>query len=179
LPAVAHYDQSSTPVNSPTGSHRRARAAITALTLVTIAVVPISCGRSDAAIERDVRSRLIVDNVTTALMLTVTVERGTVHVSGVAHTRRQFERASDIAREVVGADKVVNEVRLDEHPLATAVYAAVQQDPLVARVPLDIEAFDRGIVVLRSTQTNEAQRARLLQIAGRVPGVVRVDAYMK
>ena len=166
-------------VNSPMGRNPLARTAIAAFTLVAMAVGSLSCSRSDTSIERDVRSRLIVDNATTALNLTVTAERGTVRLSGVARTRRQYERALEIAREVVAADKVVNEMRLDEHPLATAVYAAVQRDPLVAAVPLEIDVSGQGIVVLRSNRTNEAQRTRLLQIASRVPGVVRVDDYLK
>ena len=174
-----HYDQSSTAVNSPTGSNRLARTAIAAFTLVAMAIVASSCRRSDGSIQRDVRARLTVDNVTAALNLTVTAERGAVRLSGVVRTRRQYERTLEIAREVVGADKVVNEMRLDEHPLATAVYTAVQRDPLVAAVPLEIDVSGQGIVVLRSDRTNEAQRTRLLQIASRVPGVARVEDYLK
>jgi osmotically-inducible protein OsmY len=148
-------------------------------TILVITVLAIACQRSDASIERDVRSRLIVDNVTNKLNVTVAVDRGAIRLSGVVHQRRQYERALEIAREVAGKDKVVNDMRLDEHPLATAVYAAVQQDPLVAAVPLDIEVFDRGVLVLRSNRTTEEQRRRLLEIASRVPGVSRVDAYMK
>jgi osmotically-inducible protein OsmY len=164
-------------VNSPMGRNPRARTAIAAFTLVAVGC--LSCGRSDANIERDVRSRLIVDNVTSGMNLTVTAQGGTVRLTGVARTRRQNERALEIAREVAGADKVVNEIRFDEASLATAIYAAVQQDPLVAKVPFDVEVFDRGIVVLRSNRTTEAQRTRLLEIASKVPGVSRVDAYMK
>ena len=155
------------------------RTATAAVALIATTLVTLSCGRSDASIERDVRSRLIVDNVTAALNLTVAVESGTVRLSGTTRTRRQHERALEIAREVAGAEKVINEMRLDESPLATAVYAAVQRDPLVAGVPVDIEVFDRGIVVLRSNRTTEEQRTRLLEIASHVPGVSRVDAYMK
>ena len=155
-----------------------ARTAIAAVALTVLAASP-SCRRSDANVERDVQSRLIVDNATSALKLTVTAEGGTVRLSGVARTRRQYERALDIAREVVGADKVVNDVRLDEPPLATAVYTAVQRDPLVAAVPLEVDVTGQGIVVLRSNRTTEEQRTRLLQIASRVPGVVRVDDYLR
>ncbi len=161
------------------GNLRLARTATAVAVLLPLAGGLLSCSRSDTSIQGDVRSRLIVDDVTSALKLRVTAEQGTVHLAGVARTRRQYARALAIAREVVGADKVVNEVRLDEHPLATAVYAAVQQDPLVAAVPLEIEAVGLGVVVLRSDRTNEEQRTRLLQIAGRVPGVERVDGYMK
>ena len=168
------------PVNLETDLISIARDAVTAVAVVTLALVAVSCGRSDDSIERDVRSRLIVDNVTSALNLTVTAQDGTVRVSGAAKTRRQSERAIEIAREVAGsAEKVINEIRLDESPLAAAVYAAAQQDPVTAKVPFDVEVFERGIVVLRSDRTTEAQRTRLLEIASKVPGVSRVDAYMK
>ena len=155
------------------------RTATAAVTLIATALVSVSCGRSDKSIQRDIRSRLIVDNTTAALNLTVAVESGTVRLSGTTRTRGQHERALEIAREVAGADRVINEMRLDESPLAIAVYAAVQRDPLVAKVPFDVEVFDRGIVVLRSNRTTEQQRTRLLEIASHVPGVSRVDAYMK
>jgi osmotically-inducible protein OsmY len=165
-------------VNSPMGRNPLARTVIAGVTLVAI-VISLSCSRSDTSIERDVRSRLIVDNATAALNVTVTADQGAVRLSGVARTRRQYERALEIAREVVGADKVVNDMRLNEHPLATAVYAAVQRDPLVAAVPLEIDVTGQGIVALRSNRTNEEQRTRLLEIARRVPGVSGIDDYLK
>lgn len=150
-----------------------------ALPLVTMAVVLVSCGGSDASLERDVRTALILDDVTLPLKLTATVERGNVRLAGVVRTRVQYDRALAVAREVVGAEHVVNEIRLDEHPLATAVYTAMQQDPLVAEVALEIDGLGQGVVVLRSRQTNEEQRTRILTIARSVPGVARVDDYMK
>jgi len=89
-----------------------------------------------------------------------------VRLSGAARTRRQYERALEIARELVGADKVINDLRLDEHPL-------------VAAVPLEIDVSGQGIVVLRSNRTTEAQRTRLLEIARRVPGVSGIDDDLK
>jgi osmotically-inducible protein OsmY len=150
-----------------------------AATLVTVALLPLSCSRSDDSIQRDVQSRLVVDNATLGMDLSVTADHGTVHLSGVVRSRVQYQRALEIAREVVGADKVVNDMRLDEHPLAQAVYDAVQLDPLVAAVPLSINVLDPAVVVLRSNRTTEVQRTRLIQIAAKVPGVSRVDAYMK
>ena len=166
-------------VNSSMGGRRFAGKAIPAVGFVAMAVVLLSCSRSDTSIERDVRSRLIVDNATSALNVTVTADQGAVRLSGVARTRRQYERALEIAREVVGADKVVNDMRLDEHPLATAVYAALKRDPLVAAVPIEIDAVDNGTVVLRSNLTTEVQRTRLLEIARHTPGVSRVEDYLK
>ena len=145
--------------------------------LITIAFLALSCGRSDDSIAEDVRSRLIVDNTTTRLEVPVTVDGGVVRLAGVALTQRAYERALEIAHEV--AESVVDELLLDEHPLTTAVRVAVQRDPLVAGVPVEIEAFDGGIVFLRSAQTTLEQRQRLAALAARVPGVADVTDLMK
>jgi osmotically-inducible protein OsmY len=139
----------------------------------------ISCGPSDASLADDVRSRLIVDDTTTELELTVNAESGVVRLSGVIPTHRQRERALEIAREVAGAERVIDETHLDEHPLAAAVRGAVARDSLVAAVPLEIDASDGGVVIFRSVQTNAQQRRRLAEIARTVPGVTAVDDQMK
>lgn len=161
------------------GTRRLARTAVSALTVVTIAVLTGSCGPSDASIESDVRSRLIIDDTTSGVELTVTVKDGIVHLSGPVRTSRQQDRALEIAHEVVGADKVVDDTQLEEHPLARAVREAIQRDPLVAAVPIEIDASDHGVVLLRSNRTVEVQRSRLVQIARSVPGVTGVDDEMK
>ncbi len=145
--------------------------------LIAIALVTLSCVRSDESIAEDVRSRLMFDDTTTVLEVTVTADRGVVRLAGVARTQRQHDRAIAIAHEV--AETVVDELRLNEHPLATAVRAAVQQDPFVADVPIAIEASDPGIVSLLSAQTNQEQRERLVAIARSVPGVADVDDRMR
>jgi osmotically-inducible protein OsmY len=147
--------------------------------ILMIAVVNASCGRGDASLEDDVRSRLIVDNTTDGADLTVAVNDGTVRLGGSVRTRRQHDRALEIARDVVGPDKVVDETHVDEHPLAKAVREAIERDSALAAVPIDIDATDRGVVLLKSTQTNAEQRRRLLQISRAVPGVTGVEDLMK
>ena len=85
-------------------------------------------------------------------------------------TKRRTARQIAEAIEAVGGD--LNAATSVE---STGYFARV----LKADVPLAIDVNDRGNVVLRSDQTTEEQRTRLLQIASHVPGVWRVDAYMK
>jgi len=162
-----------------TASNQIARSAGQVSLLLTMAVfLTSSCGRSDSSIQHDVWARLINDDATLRMKVAVTAEQGTVRLTGTARTRLQYERALAIAREVVDANHVVNDIRLDEHPLASAVYTAMKQDPLVTAVPLEIEGFDGG-VILRSNRTNEGQRTRIPQFASDVPGVMSVRDYMK
>ena len=161
-----------------TASNPIARFASRVSLLLTIAVFLTACVRSDGSIQHDVWARLINDDATLRMKVDVSVEQGTVRLTGSARTRLQYEHALAIAREVVDANHVVNDIRLDEHPLASAVYTAMKQDPLVTAVPLEIEGFDGG-VILRSNRTNEGQRTRILQIARDVPGVMSVRDYMK
>ena len=162
---------------APTASNRLARIATQISLLLTMAIL-LSCGRSDGSIQHDVWARLINDDATLPMKVTVTVEQGTVRLTGTARSRLQYERALALAREVVGADHIVNDIRYEEHPLASAVYAAMKQDPLVSAAAVEIEGFDGG-VILRSDKTNEGQRTRILQIARGVPGVMTVHDYMK
>lgn len=162
---------------TPAAGNLYARLARQASALLAMTVLT-SCGRSDGSIQHDVWARLINDDATLRMKVAVTVEQGTVRLTGSARTRLQYERALAIAREVVDANHLVNDIRLDEHPLAGAVYTAMKQDPVVTAVPLEIEGFDGG-VILRSNRTNEEQRTRILQIARRVPGVMSVRDYMK
>jgi osmotically-inducible protein OsmY len=148
------------------------------LLLAAYTACAAGCAR-DATLAHDVRSRLIIDDTTNELELTVTVERGVVRLAGVTRTQRKRARALEIAQEVAGSGHVIDEMRLDEHPLAAAVRAAVEQDPALAAIPVEIDADDYGVVVLRSVQTNAAQRERLVQIARHLPGVTAVDDEMK
>jgi osmotically-inducible protein OsmY len=161
------------------GDARHGRTTIAVLVIIIAGMLAGACGRSDASIADDLRSRLIVDDTTTELELTVTAERGVVRLSGNIPTYGQHARVLEIARDVAGAERVIDETHLNEHPLAAAVRAAVGRDSLVAAVPLEIDATDRGVVVFRSIQTNAQQRARLAQIARGVPGVTGIDDQMK
>ena len=148
------------------------------LVLAATTACAAGCAR-DARLAKDVRSSLIIDDTTNELELTVTAERGVVRLAGVTRTQRKRVRALEIARTFAGSGNVIDEIRLDEHPLAAAVRAAVEQDPTLAAIPVEIDADDHGVLLLRSVETNAAQRERLVQIARQVPGVAEVDDEMK
>jgi len=62
--------------------------------------------------------------------------------------------------------------------IVTQIRSAYAADPLVAGVRMNITAT-AGIVRLESNDTNREQRVRAVALAQQVPGVVRVEDYMR
>lgn len=144
-------------------------------------VAAVACGRSDSTIENDARTRLQGDPLTQNSTLTVAVDGGVVRLSGEAMNRRAQERAVELARSVEGVTEVVNEIQVRQNPLETAVRSALRGDPLVADVPIEVEVaeHDDNLIILRSDQTNQEQRARAVEVARQVAGVGGVEDMMK
>ncbi|MCK9227271.1 MAG: BON domain-containing protein [Syntrophorhabdaceae bacterium] len=66
----------------------------------------------DAAITTEVKTRLLADDVTKGLAVTVQTFEGTVTLIGAVDTREQINRAAHIARSVKGVKKVDNRLQL-------------------------------------------------------------------
>ena len=147
-------------------------------TLAFVAAVTAACAPSDATLQNTTRTRLAEDPATRDLELTVEVKQGVVRLSGDTRTRAQQDRAAAIARNVDGVRDVIDEMRNSREILIRAVRDALAADALVASVPLDIEA-EGGSVILKSSQTNQEQRDRIVKIARSVQGVTAVEDQMK
>ena len=85
-----------------------------------------------------------------------------------AQLRRFLEQESLSAPVLGAADRAI----------VTRIRTAFAADPLVAGVRMNITAA-AGIVRLESNDTNREQRVRAVDLARQVPGVVRVDDYMR
>ena len=96
----------------------------------------------------------------------------------MTNTPEEQQRALDVTRSVRGVRLVVNDILLNETALADEVRRALAADPLLAAVPMEIEAQD-GVVRLMSDATNREQRERAVQIASAVAGVKEVEDRMK
>lgn len=66
----------------------------------------------DAAITTEVKTRLLADDVTKGLAVTVQTFEGTVTLIGAVDTREQINRVAHIARSVKGVKKVDNRLQL-------------------------------------------------------------------
>ena len=96
----------------------------------------------------------------------------------MTNTLEEQQRALDVTRSVRGVRLVVNDILLNDTELADKVRRALAADPLLAAVPMDVEAQD-GVVRLMSDATNREQRERAVQIAAAVAGVKDVEDRMK
>lgn len=143
-----------------------------------MALGSIACARSDADLEKAVAGRLAADPATSTLHIAVGVTRHIVFLSGMTNTPEEQQRALDVTRSVRGVGLVVNEILLNETELADEVKRALAADPLLAAVPMEVEAQD-GVVRLMSEATNREQRERAVQIASAVAGVKDVEDRMK
>jgi hyperosmotically inducible protein len=143
-----------------------------------MALGSIACARSDADLEKAVAGRLAADAATSTLHISVGVTRHIVFLSGMTNTPEEQQRALDVTRSVRGVGLVVNDILLNETELADEVKRALAADPLLAAVPMEVEAQD-GVVRLMSEATNREQRERAVQIASAVAGVKDVEDRMK
>jgi hyperosmotically inducible protein len=163
------------PLQSILSTRPLARAA----SLAIATSLAVACGRPDADVKEAIEAELEKDPVVESLELTVSVSRGIAFVAGETQTTEQQARAVDIARAVDGVSEVVNEMELDENaPLISAVKQALASDPLLAAVPIDVDARN-GVVRLISDATDRAQRERAVAVARGVDGVLDVEDRMK
>ena len=167
------------PVQSREVGVSRARKAGSKLAVVCLVVaVCEACGPSESDIRRDVRARLDADPATAPLALSIEVKRQVVYLSGKTKTSPEQQQAIAHAKEVKGVKLVVNDMWLNNNDLADKVKAALAQDEVVGRVPIDVEA-QGGLVKLSSDQTNREERERIVKIASAVEGVKEVEDRMK
>ncbi len=93
-------------------------SVVALLVLAVLAGCQTPAGRSsgevvdDAAITTEVKAKLLEDDVTRGIAITVQTFEGTVTLIGAVDTREQINRASQIARSVKGVRKVDNRLQL-------------------------------------------------------------------
>jgi osmotically-inducible protein OsmY len=132
----------------------------------------------DHLLERKIRARLAGDPVAGRLSLDVTASGGVATVTGRIQDSSQARRALTTVSETSGVMDVIDDLRWSDDVITRNVTAAFGTDPMVSAVPVSVRCVD-GEVTLLSTQTNEDQRKRLVQLAAAVDGVVHVVDAMK
>jgi hyperosmotically inducible periplasmic protein len=143
-----------------------------------LCVIPAACGRTDPAVQIAVDAQLAASVETALLSLDISVNRGVVRLAGEVTSRDQQRRAVELARAVDGVKDVIDEMYLGDGAIVTAVREALASDPLVGKVPIDVDARG-GHVRLMSEQTDKEQRARAMDLAAKVDGVKDVEDRMR
>lgn len=162
---------------SRVADHRQRRRLSCALFCIVVGL-SVACGRTDADLRVALSAQMAVDPATAPLSLTVTVERGVVHLAGETSTRAEQKRVVEIAERIDGVTRVVSELRLSDAVIAGAVKQALAADALTGRLMIDVDSHE-GLVRLMSADTNRSERERAVQLAAQVDGVTRVEDRMR
>ena len=136
------------------------------------------CTRTDPGIQAAVDSQLSVDSATAALSLDISVTRGVVRLAGVVASREQQRRAVELTRAVRGVKDVVDEMHLGDAAVAAAVKQALLADPIVGKIPIDVDSTN-GYTRLMSEQTTKDERTRAVEVAKKIDGVTQVEDRMR
>jgi hyperosmotically inducible protein len=145
---------------------------------IVLCLLTAACGPTDPAIQTAVDAQLAVDTVTAPLSVDISVNRGVVRLSGEVESRDQQRRAVELARSVRGVKNVIDEMHLGDAAIVAAVKRALAADPLVGKIPIDVDA-SAGNIRLRSDQTGKDDRTRAVEVASKIDGVTHVEDLMR
>src|SRR4029079_4960008 len=122
-----------------------------------------ACGRTDPSLQIAVDQALSGDPATAALNIDIFANKGVVHLAGEVESREQERRAVAVARSVGAARDVVDELRLTDAAIVDAVKRALAADPLVGRIPIEVDS-SRGNIRLSSAQTGPDDRKQAVAV---------------
>lgn len=154
------------------------RSLVVSVVVLLCVIIHAACGRTDPAVQTAVDERISADAGTAALSLDISINRGVVRLAGEVTTAEQRRRAVALARSVDGVKDVVDGMHLSDATIVAAVKSALAADPLVGKVPIEVDA-NRGNIRLMSDQTDKEQRARAMELAANVDGVTHVEDRMR
>ena len=147
------------------------------LVLLILIAAP-ACAPSDGTLRADALAQLAIDPTTAPVPLEVTVADGIATVTGDVESREQQRRAVEIVRATGGISDVVDQMRLADAVIATAVERALAADPELGSIQFSV-SVKKGVVSLSSNQTDADDRRRAVAVASKVDGVTRVDDLMR
>ena len=136
----------------------------------------------DATITAKVKLKLIEDPITKARKIDVDTVNGVVTLTGVVESEKEIKRAIEIARNVEGVKKVVNNLRIEKRgitsylsdkEITTKVKLKLIEDPDLKALSIDVDTVN-GVVTLTGVVESEYQKKKAIEHAKSVSGVVKV-----
>lgn len=146
--------------------------------LMLISMLTSACGGTDPAIQVAVDKALLADTSTAPVSLDISVNRRVVRLTGEVASRDQERRIVAVARSVRGVKDVIDAMYLGDAAVVDAVKQALRADPLVGRIPIEVDG-SRGNIRLISDQTGPDDRKRAIAIAAQIDGVKQVEDRMR
>jgi hyperosmotically inducible periplasmic protein len=170
------------------------------LALLAPAVFVIGCSQSDPGITTSVKTQLTADELVKARNINVDTRDRVVTLTGTVQSAAEEAKALQIARSTKGVADVVDNIVIAPEPgaapttgttadtsIGTAAAEAVTDagittkvktrllgDPDVSGLRIDVDTRD-GVVTLTGTVSSSAEKARALDLAGKVDNVKRVE----
>jgi len=136
----------------------------------------------DATITAKVKLKLIEDPITKARKIDVDTVNGVVTLTGVVESEKEIKRAIEIAKNVKGVKKVVNNLRvekrgitsyLSDKEITTKIKLKLIEDPDLKALSIDVDTVN-GVVTLTGVVESEYQKKKAIEHAKSVSGVVKV-----
>jgi hyperosmotically inducible protein len=168
------------------------------LSMLAPVVFAVGCSQSDPGITTAVKTQLAADEVVKARNINVDTRKRVVTLTGTVQSQQEETKALQIARSTKGVADVVDNItigsssepgsapttgRVGETPASEAmtdagitakVKARLLADPDVSGLRIDVDTRD-GIVTLSGTVGSAAEKARAVELVGKVDNVARVD----
>jgi hyperosmotically inducible protein len=164
-------------------------------------VFVVGCSQSDSGITTSVKSKLVADDMVKARHIDVDTDHRVVTLTGTVESPTEENRALEIARNTKGVADVVDRMtvastgepgsaptsgRTDGAP-ASSIGGAISDgvitsdvktrllaDPDVSGLKIDVDTRDH-VVTLSGTVESATQKARAVELAGKVDSVTRVE----
>jgi len=136
----------------------------------------------DATITTKVKLKLIEDPITKARKIDVDTVNGVVTLTGAVESEEEIKRAVEIARNVEGVKKVVNNLRVEKRgigcyfsdkEITAKIKLKLIEDPDLKALSIDVDTVN-GVVTLTGAVTSEYQKKKAIEHAKSVSGVIKV-----
>ena len=136
----------------------------------------------DATITANIKTKMADDPGVNATDVDADTSEGHVILTGVVKTRKEADRAAEIARKVPGVKSVKNALQvgsrtagqyLDDKMLVSKVKSKLFGEPYIRSLSIDVDA-NLGVVSLTGIVKSKAQKEKILELARSVPNVVDI-----
>ena len=164
------------------------------LAILGPALFVVGCSQSDPGITTSVKTQLMADEVVKARNINVDTRDRVVTLTGTVQSAQEEARALQIARNTKGVADVIDNITVSspaepgaapttgetateaitDAGLTAKVKTSLLADPDVSGLRIDVDTRDR-IVTLSGAVGSSTEKARAVELAGKVDGVTRVE----
>lgn len=150
----------------------------------------VAADANDAWITTKAKIALLTTNDLTATGINVDTIDGKVTLHGTVPTEAEKTRAAGVAKGITGVASVnnllqvvpardENQIEANDDQIKDRVDAALAGDQRLAGSDIDVASVNKGVVLLSGKADSMSDHLEALNVAGRVPGVRRVESEIK